>query len=55
MDKITVVDFVVDHVLVSQAGFTPITNRIIENFKEKAKEIKITKPKDVTGPEVASI
>ena len=42
VDKIGVVDFWVDEVLVAQAGSWSITNRIVEKMREKAKGVRIT-------------
>lgn len=50
VDKISVVDFWPDdEVLVAQAGLWPLTNRVIQIMRKKAKGVKITSAEIVTG------
>src|ERR1035438_10053582 len=52
VDKISVVEFWPnEHVLIAQGGLWPLTNRIVEMIREKAreKEYKITSPQTVTN------
>ena len=48
MDKISVVNFLADQVLVAHAGHQTITKRVVEIMREKAKGIKISNAQIVT-------
>jgi len=47
-DKISIVNFGDDQVMVGQAGLRPITTEIVETMRKKAIGISITEPRDVT-------
>jgi 20S proteasome alpha/beta subunit len=48
VDKINIVAFGNDHVLVAEGGVPSITNRIVEIMREKAKDVRILRWQDVT-------
>ncbi len=47
-DKISIVNFNDDQVLVGQAGLRPITMEVVETLRKKARGKKITEPRAVT-------
>jgi 20S proteasome alpha/beta subunit len=47
-DKIGVVRFCNDHVLVAQAGLRPVSTKVVRLMQKKAINVKITEPDDVT-------
>lgn len=48
VDKISIIDFFAEQVLVAQGGLWTLTNRIVEIMREKARETKITNARSVT-------
>jgi 20S proteasome alpha/beta subunit len=48
VDKINVVDFGDNHVLVAEGGVPSVTNRIVGTMREKATDVRISKWQDVT-------